>query len=492
MRESARFFRLVGDPARTMTDSLVRTRFAPSPTGLLHIGGVRTALFSWLYARRHGGQYLLRIEDTDRERSTPEAVQVILDGFEWLGIEHDEGPYFQSQRFERYREVASQMISAGLAYRCYCTPAELADMRAQQTARGEKPRYDGRCRDRKQPAVDTPHAVRFRQPTEGQVIVEDLVHGPVVFENSELDDLVILRSDRSPTYHFGVVIDDADMRITHVIRGDDHLNNTPRHINIFRALKLQAPHYGHIPMIAGPDGAKLSKRHGAVSVLEYRQQGYLPDALLNYLVRLGWSHGDKEVFSREEMIALFDLSSVQRSMARFDVEKLNWLNQHYIKTAPVALLVQGVREQLATSGNDLRVDSEVLEPLVDAFRERSKTVREMAERLHVYLADDLTFEQKAAKKHLQPPADALLRQVRDGLAALPAWTDTSTQTVVEAVATAAGVGLGKVAQPLRVAVTGDTASPGIGVTLKLLGRPRTLTRIDRAIDHIERSAQPPP
>ena len=475
----------------TMTHSLVRTRFAPSPTGALHVGSVRTALFSWLYARRHGGQYLLRIEDTDRERSTDEAVQVILDGFAWLGIDHDEGPYFQSRRFDRYREVAAQMIAADLAYRCYCTPDELAKMRAEQTARGEKPRYDGRCRDRAPRPAGGSYAVRFRQPSEGQVIVEDLVHGSVVFENSELDDLVILRSDGSPTYHFGVVIDDGDMSITHVIRGDDHLNNTPRHINIFRALKLPAPQYAHIPMIAGPDGAKLSKRHGAVSVLEYRQQGYLPDALLNYLVRLGWSHGDQEVFSREEMIALFDLSSVQRSMARFDVEKLNWLNQHYMKTVPAALLVDGVREQLVTSGSRVEASAEVLEPLVDAFRERAKTLREMADRLGVYLADDLVFEQKAANKYLQPPADELLRQVRDGLAALPDWTDASTQGVVEGVAAAAGVGLGKVAQPLRVAVTGDTASPGIGVTLKLLGRPRTLTRIDRAIDHVQKLGTPP-
>jgi glutamyl-tRNA synthetase len=331
--------------------------------------------------------------------------------------------------------------------------------------------------------------VRFRQPTEGQVIVEDLVHGPVVFENSELDDLVILRSDGSPTYHFGVVVDDADMQITHVIRGDDHLNNTPRHINIFRALKLPVPHYAHIPMIAGPDGAKLSKRHGAVSVLEYREQGYLPEALLNYLVRLGWSHGDKEVFSRDEMCALFDLSSVQRSMARFDVEKLNWLNQQYMKVVPARRLADGVRDQLAASGLD--VDSATLEPLVDAFRERAKTLREMAERVHVYLADDLVFEQKAAQKHLQAPAADLLSKVRDGLAALTDWTEAGTQGVVEGVATTAGVGLGKVAQPLRVAVTGDTASPGIGVTLGLLGRQRTLTRIDRAIDHIRQTSVRP-
>ncbi len=315
------------------------------------------------------------------------------------------------------------------------------------------------------------------------------MHGPVVFENSELDDLVILRSDGTPTYHFGVVVDDADMQMTHVIRGDDHLNNTPRHINIFRALKLPAPHYAHIPMIAGPDGAKLSKRHGAVSVLEYREQGYLPEALLNYLVRLGWSHGDQEVFSRDEMIALFDLSSVQRSMARFDVEKLNWLNQHYMKSAPAERLAEGVREQLLGSG--VAADAETLVPLVDAFRERAKTLREMAERVHVYLADDLAYEPKAAAKQLQAPAADLLRGVRGGLEALPDWTESATQAVVESVAATAGVGLGKVAQPLRVAVTGDTASPGIGVTLKLLGRQRTLTRIDRALDYIQQTAAQP-
>ncbi|HEY5567687.1 MAG TPA: glutamate--tRNA ligase, partial [Gammaproteobacteria bacterium] len=289
----------------------VRTRFAPSPTGALHIGGVRTALFSWLYARRHGGQYVLRIEDTDQERSSDEFVSLILEGFEWLGLDADEGPIFQSRRLERYREVAERMLAGGHAYRCYCTQDELAEMRAAQTAAGKKPRYDGRCRDRATPREGVEPVVRFRNPETGQVVVDDLVHGRVVFENSELDDLVILRSNGTPTYHFGVVVDDADMSITHVIRGDDHLNNTPRHINLFHGLGLAPPQYAHIPMIAGPDGAKLSKRHGAVSVLEYRDQGYLPEAVLNYLVRLGWSHGDKEIFSRRQMIELFDLASVQ-------------------------------------------------------------------------------------------------------------------------------------------------------------------------------------
>ena len=467
-----------------MTHSLVRTRFAPSPTGALHIGGVRTALFSWLYARRHGGQYILRIEDTDRERSTDESVQGILEAFDWLDLKPDEGPYLQSRRFDRYREVAEQMIAGSLAYRCYCTTDELADMRAQQTARGEKPRYDGRCRDRTVFPEGKPHAVRFRQPSEGQVIVEDLVHGPVTFENSELDDLVILRSDGTPTYHFGVVVDDGDMRITHVIRGDDHLNNTPRHINLFRALELPAPRYAHIPMIAGPDGAKLSKRHGAVNVLEYRDRGYLPEALLNYLVRLGWAHGDQELFGREEMIALFDLSAVQRSVARFDTEKLNWLNQQYIKSTSTARLAAALVPHLENSGVTVAGAPATLERFVEAFRERAKTLREMAERVHVYVVDALVYEPKAAQKFLQSQAAALLRAVREELAALPTWSEAATQAVVERVAAAAGIGLGKVAQPLRVAVTGDTASPPIGLTLELLGRERTLARTDRALEFI--------
>jgi glutamyl-tRNA synthetase len=443
----------------------VRTRFAPSPTGALHIGGVRTALFSWLYARRHGGQYILRIEDTDRERSNEQSVRGIIEAFEWLGIDADEGPYFQSRRFDRYREVAAQMIAAGLAYRCYCTTDELAAMRAEQTARGEKPRYDGRCRDRKAPREGVAAAVRFRNPTEGQVAVDDLVHGRVVFENSELDDFVLLRSDDTPTYHFGVVVDDGDMRITHVIRGDDHLNNTPRHINLFRALGLVPPSFAHIPMIAGPDGAKLSKRHGAVDVLAYRDLGYLPEALLNYLVRLGWAHGDQEIFTRAEMIALFDLSSVQRSIARFDTEKLDWLNQQYIKAAPAARLAAALAPQLTRLGvNPPPVDA--LAPYADAFRERAKTLREMAETLRTYLVDELEYDPKAARKHLNAAAAALLGNVRAGLADLADWSDdAAAQAVVERVAAAAGLGLGKVAQPLRVAITGDTASPGIGTTL---------------------------
>ncbi len=464
----------------------VRTRFAPSPTGHLHIGGVRTALFCWLYARRHGGQYLLRIEDTDRERSTQEAIDGILSAFDWLDLKPDETPYLQSRRFERYREVAAGMIAAGQAYRCYCTAEELAAMREQQAARGEKPRYDGRCRERTD-IPSRPAAVRFRNPSDGQVVVNDLVYGRVVFENSELDDLVIMRSDDTPTYHFAVVVDDADMRITHVIRGDDHLNNTPRQINIFAALGLHAPEYAHLPMIAGPDGAKLSKRHGAVSVLEYRELGYLPDALLNYLVRLGWSHGDQELFTREEMIALFDLSAVQRSPARFDVEKLNWLNQQHLKRTAAPALAAALREQLARHG--VAVELQTLVPLADALRERAKTLSEMADQARIYVgAEGISYAPAAAQKQLKPAAAPLLRAVRDGLAALADWTEDATQGVVERVAEQAQVGLGKVAQPVRVAVTGDTASPGIGTTLRLLGRDRTLGRLDRAVSYIDSQA----
>jgi glutamyl-tRNA synthetase len=456
----------------------------------LHIGGVRTALFSWLYARRHCGQYVLRIEDTDQERSSDEFVETILEGFEWLGIDADEGPIFQSRRLERYRDAAEQMVADGLAYRCYCTPDELTAMRAEQTAAGRKPRYDGRCRDRAKPREGVEPAVRFRNPDSGQVVVEDLVHGRVVFENSELDDLVILRSNGSPTYHFGVVIDDADMRITHVIRGDDHLNNTPRHINLFRALKLEAPRYAHIPMIAGPDGAKLSKRHGAVSVLEYRDQGYLPEAMLNYLVRLGWSHGDQEIFSRQEMIEHFDLANVQRSPARFDIEKLNWLNQHYIKSADSQALVEGLAGELARRGAPV-IDRAFLAPIAEAFRERAKTLVELADQAHVYVADFERYDAKSAAKHLGHDSAEPLARVRAQLAQLSDWTVESTQRVVEDVASSLGTGMGKVAQPVRVALTGGTASPGIGVTLHILGRNKALERLDRGIAFARESRSGP-
>ncbi len=354
-----------------------RTRFAPSPTGFLHIGGLRTALFSWLYARRHSGTFVLRIEDTDLERSTNEAIRQILDGLEWAGLDHDEGPFFQTKRFDRYKEVIDVMLAQGSAYRCYCTKDELEQLRAEQTARGEKPRYDGRWRDRSDAREGVPPVIRFKNPLEGQVVVDDVVHGRVVFQNSEMDDLIIARSDGSPTYNFCVVVDDMDMGITHVIRGDDHLNNTPRQMNMLRALGASVPVYAHLPMILGSDGAKLSKRHGAVSVLHYRDEGFLPEALLNYLVRLGWSHGDQEIFSVEEMVRLFDIADVNKSASAFNGEKLAWLNQQHMMRAPAARLVAPLRWHLWRDGIDAQDDAQ-LEQIVIVQRERAKTIKEMA------------------------------------------------------------------------------------------------------------------
>ena len=465
----------------------VRTRFAPSPTGFLHIGGVRTALFSWLQARRHGGQFILRIEDTDRARSTEEAIQVILDGMEWLGLRADEGPLYQTHRFERYTAVAEQLLEAGDAYHCYCSKEELDEMRAAQMASGQKPRYDGRCRDRKAPREGVPPVVRFRNPDEGQVVVDDKVRGRVVFDNKELDDLVLLRSDGIPTYNFSVVVDDWDMGITHVVRGDDHLNNTPRQINVYRALGAEPPVFAHVPMILGPDGAKLSKRHGAVSVLQYRQEGYLPEALLNYLVRLGWSHGDQEIFSMEEMIQLFDISDVNKSASSFNPEKLLWLNQHYIKEAAGARLAIDLNWQLerlgiSTSGGP------PLEAVAEAYRERARTLHEMAQAAIFFYQDFESYHDKAAKKHLGADAVEPLRQLRDGLAGLDEWQAGPIHELVQRVAENLGLGMGKVAQPLRVAVSGGPVSPPIDVTVALLGKDTTLARVDRAIDHATSAA----
>jgi glutamyl-tRNA synthetase len=467
----------------------VVTRFAPSPTGLLHIGGVRTALFCWLYARHRHGKFILRIEDTDRERSTEQAVQVILDGMQWLGLDPDEGPYYQTQRFDRYRAVLAQMLEQGEAYRCYCTKAELEAMREQQLARKEKPRYDGRCRERTEPRPDVAPVIRYKNPLLGAVVVDDLVHGRVVFENAELDDLIIARSDGNPTYNFCVVVDDMDMGITHVIRGDDHLNNTPRQINMLRSLGAALPIYAHVPMILGPDGAKLSKRHGAVSVLQYQQEGYLPDALLNYLVRLGWSHGDQEVFSRDEMIAAFDIKDVNKSAAAFNAEKLLWLNQQHLMRAPVSLLAPALRTQLAALGVT-EADERLLEGVVNAQRERAKTLKEMAQSSLFFFRDFDSFDDKAAKKNLTAESAPLLQALAAGLAALSDWNAGAIHEVINAVALRQGLGLGKVAQPLRVAVTGGAVSPPIDITVALLGAEKVAARIQRALQYAA-AATPP-
>jgi glutamyl-tRNA synthetase len=456
------------------------TRFAPSPTGMLHIGGVRTALFSWLYARRRGGKFILRVEDTDRERSTDEAVRVILEGMRWLGLKEDEGPFYQTQRYDRYRAVIAQMLEQGLAYRCYCSKEELDAMREMQLARKEKPRYDGRWRDSTAtpPSGVTP-VIRFRNPTAGEVVVDDLVHGRTVFQNTELDDLIIQRSDGNPTYNFCVVVDDWDMGVTNVIRGDDHLNNTPRQINMLKSLGAKPPVYAHVPMILGADGTKLSKRHGAVSVLEYQKDGYLPDALLNYLVRLGWSHGDQEVFTREEMIAAFDIAHVGKSASAFDPEKLLWLNQQHIMKAPQATLVAALREQLAMLGVT-DVDAALCGGVVEALRERAKTMKEMASSSLFFFRDPV-MDEKAVAKHLTPEAKGLLGELGTVLAAAGEWSTAWLHGALNEFAVQRSLGLGKIAQPLRVALTGGTVSPPIDATLAVLGREKVLERIARVL-----------
>jgi glutamyl-tRNA synthetase len=461
----------------------VVTRFAPSPTGLLHVGGVRTALFSWLYARRLGGKFILRVEDTDRERSTDEAVRVILEGMRWLGLEHDEGPYYQTQRFDRYKQVIGRMLAEGTAYRCYCTKQELDEMREQQIARKEKPRYTGIWRDRTDARPGVEPVIRFKNPLEGAVVVEDLVHGSVTFQNAELDDLIIARSDGTPTYNFCVVVDDMDMGVTHVIRGDDHLNNTPRQMNMLRALGTTPPVYAHVPMILGPDGAKLSKRHGAVSVLQYQEDGFLPDALLNYLVRLGWSHGDQEVFTREEMIAAFDIHDVNKAASAFNPEKLLWLNQQHMMRMSPAELVPHLRYQLQRMGL-AGEDTRLLEGIVLAQRERAKTMKEMAENSRFFFLDEIQIDPKAAAKHLGADTASSLALVRERLAALPQWTAPAIHDTLHGFATERGVGLGKIVQPIRVAVSGGSVSPPIDATLELLGRERTLSRIDAALEQL--------
>jgi glutamyl-tRNA synthetase len=457
-----------------------RTRFAPSPTGFLHIGGLRTALFCWLYARRHAGTFVLRIEDTDLERSTNEAIQQILDGLEWAGLDYDEGPFFQTKRFDRYKEVIDVMLAQGSAYRCYCTKDELEQLRAQQMARGEKPRYDGRWRDRSDAREGVPPVIRFKNPLEGQVVVDDVVHGPVVFQNSEMDDLIIARSDGSPTYNFCVVVDDMDMGITHVIRGDDHLNNTPRQMNMLRALGASVPVYAHLPMILGSDGAKLSKRHGAVSVLQYRDEGFLPEALLNYLVRLGWSHGDQEIFSVEEMVRMFDIADVNKSASAFNGEKLAWLNQQHMMRAPAHRLVAPLRWHLERDGIDAHDDAQ-LEQIVIVQRERAKTIKEMAANSIFFFRPPESYDEKAVRKHVNAEIMSLLATASAELSALGDWTAPAIHALVSDLAARRGLPLGKLAQPLRLAVCGGTVSPPIDATLAILGREQTLTRLGKAV-----------
>jgi glutamyl-tRNA synthetase len=458
----------------------VRTRFAPSPTGYLHIGGLRTALFSWLYARGRGGTTVLRIEDTDLERSTPEAIQQILDGLEWAGLDYDEGPFLQTKRFDRYREVLELMLAEGKAYRCYCTKQELEQLRAEQMARGEKPRYDGRWRNRTEVREGVDPVVRFKNPLSGSVVVDDVVHGRVEFQNSELDDLIIARSDGSPTYNFCVVVDDMDMDITHVIRGDDHLNNTPRQMNMLLALGRKPPIYAHLPMILGSDGAKLSKRHGAVSVLQYRDEGYLPEALLNYLVRLGWSNGDQEVFTVEEMIKLFDIAGVNKSASAFNGEKLAWLNQQHMMRSPLARLVEPLRWQLARLDIDAHDDAK-LERIAEVQRERAKNLKDMAAGSLFFFRPPEGYDDKAVRKHVTAEIVPILSSLKLMLERADCWDAPSLHALISVHATANGQSLGKLAQPIRLAVCGGTVSPPIDATLAILGRAESVARIARAL-----------
>lgn len=463
---------------------MTRTRFAPSPTGYLHIGGARTALYCWLEARRAGGQFVLRIEDTDRERSTQAAIDAILEAMDWLGLGYDEGPIYQTQRLDRYREVAEQMVAAGTAYYAYETKEELEAARNAALAAKEKPRYSGAYRERNEPYRDDPNRViRFKNPLEGSVAFEDKVKGRIEIANSELDDLVIFRADGYPTYNFAVVVDDLDMRITDVVRGDDHVNNTPRQINIYRALGAPVPHFAHLPMILDHEGAKLSKRTGAADVMQYRDEGYLPHALLNYLVRLGWSHGDQEIFSIEEMTRLFQLSDVNSSASRLDAAKLGWMNQQYLKSDDPAEVGKHLEWHLRKQGYDLAAGPAPAD-IVIALRDRVQTLKDMAERAAVWFRPLTQYDDAAVAKHLNAAAQAPLAEARARLARLPAWTADAVGAALHEAAEALGLGMGKVAQPLRVAITGTQVSPDISHTVYLAGQAQALQRIDAALTKI--------
>ena len=461
----------------------IRTRFPPSPTGFLHIGGARTALFNWLYTRRHHGRMVLRIEDTDRERSTEESVQAIFDGLKWLGIDYDEGPFYQTRRLERYGQVIRGLLDKGKAYRCYCSREELEQMREAQREQGLKPRYDGRCRNRTEPRPGVDPVVRFKNPREGDVVIDDVIRGRIVISNGELDDLIIARSDGTPTYNLTVVVDDVDMEITHVIRGDDHINNTPRQINIIKALGAPLPVYAHVPMILGSDGKRMSKRHGSVGIMEYHEQGFLPHAMLNYLARLGWSHGDQEIFSVERLVELFDIDAVHRSSAVFDPEKLLWVNYEHIKATPADELKVLARYHFDKAG--IAIDDQPnWRAVLEINRERSKTLVELVERSRFFFRDVEEYDARAVSKHLKDSAVDILACLRDHLQSLEPWTAEAIHERLDNVAGEFDVGLGKVAQPIRIAVAGVAVSPPIDETLAILGREKTVERVERLLAYL--------
>lgn len=482
----------------------VRTRYAPSPTGALHIGNVRSGLFAYLFARHNQGIFILRIDDTDRERSTRESLDEILESLRWLGVDWDEGPpdttYFQSSRFDRYREGALQLLHAGNAYPCYCSTSDLDAMRKQAEREHRKPGYDGRCRDRTAAAdlanfalpdkrAGRDYTIRFRSPRSGQTVVEDLIKGRAVFDNSELDDLIIFRSDGVPTYNFATVLDDADFKITHVVRGDDHLPNTPRQIQIFFALGLEPPAYAHLPMVMGADGQKLSKRHGATSVFAYRELGYFPEALLNYLVRLGWSHGDQEIFSLPEMFEYFDFANCGKSAGIFNAEKLLWLNFHYLKERGLDQLAKEVKPFIEKRGWKIPGDDEWLKKMLGTLRERAKTLVELVDFASFYLNDNIEIDAKAAAKFLKPEVAEPLAALTAELSALDGdFSETAIQSGFERILARFSLKLGQLAQPVRVALTGGTVSPGIYEVIAVLGRDRTVARLRSAVDRLKAAA----
>ena len=466
------------------TTGSVRVRFAPSPTGALHIGGVRTALFNWLFARHHKGTFILRIEDTDQTRSTDESIQVILDGMKWLGLDCDEGPFRQTARMGIYQEHVDRLIKAGKAYHCYCTPDELEARRKVAMAAGKPPKYDRKCRSLTGPVEGRVPAVRFLSSDEGHTIVRDMIRGAVTFENQQLDDLIIQRSDGLPTYNFAVVVDDVTMKISHVIRGDDHLNNTPRQIQLYEALGYEPPQFAHLPMILGSDKTKLSKRHGATAVTEYIDLGYLPEALVNYLSRLGWSSGDQEIFSREELVEKFSLESVGKAPSVFNPEKLLWLNHHYIQqadTGRLAVLVLNLLKKDTSIPAGKEPDTEWFKKLVKILTERSHTLLEMKTGAIPFICDEITIDEKAKAKHLTPEAAPLLSELATRLKSIDLFTHDEIEKVFNGLVAEHGIKLGKLAQPVRVALTGGTVSPGIFEVLEVMGKEKAISRIQAAI-----------
>ncbi|HIC40098.1 MAG TPA: glutamate--tRNA ligase [Piscirickettsiaceae bacterium] len=457
----------------------MKSRFAPSPTGYLHIGGARTALFAWLWAKRQHGKFILRIEDTDLERSTQKSVDAILDGMRWLGLEHDEGPYYQTDRFDRYKAVIQQLLDEDKAYYCECSAERLQTLREELMAKGEKAKYDGCCQHKNL----TSGVVRFRNPAEGNVVFSDMVKGEITVNNKELDDLIIARSDGTPTYNLTVVVDDHDMEIDCVIRGDDHINNTPRQINLYQALDWTLPEFAHLPMILGGDGARLSKRHGAVSVMAYRDAGFLPEALLNYLVRLGWSHGDQEVFSIDEMITLFDLKDVNKAPGSFDQDKLLWLNQEYIKTADTQHLIDQLAWHLNEQAIDISSGPDIIK-VIDALRERCKTLVEMAESMKMFYQDFKSFDEKAASKQFKPAAEPIITALIVKYSELEDWSSEAIHDIVKQVCDEQDVGFGKVGQPFRLALSGTGNAGSIDTVAELVGKNRTIERLNMALDYI--------